>query len=42
MFSFNLLVIVWRGRGGVYFKLEVQGQGGGRILDVDIQVGGGS
>ena len=29
------------GGGGVQLKLDVQGQGGGRILDVDWQGGGG-
>ena len=33
MFSFNWLVVIWR--GGCRLKLDVQGQGGGRILDVD-------
>ena len=35
MFSFNWLVIIWR--GGVRLKLDVQGQGSGRILGVDQQ-----
>ena len=40
MFSFNWLVIIWRGEGkeggGMYYlKKDVQGQGGGRILVVD-------
>ena len=39
MFSFNWLFIIWRaggaGGGGVRLKLDVQGQGGERILDVD-------
>ena len=30
-----------RGGGGVRLKLDVQGQGGGRILDVDGQRGWG-
>ena len=34
-FSFNRLIIIWR-EGEVRLKLDVQGQGGGRILDVDI------
>ena len=44
MFSFNWLVIIWRrGEGvGIRLRLDVQGQGGGRILDVDGQGGGGS
>ena len=39
MFSFNLLIINWR--GGVRLKLDVQDQGGARILVVDRQGGGG-
>ena len=35
MFSFNWLVIIWRGR--ILLKLDVQGHGGGRISDVDGQ-----
>ena len=35
MFSFNWLIIIWRAE--VRLKLDVQGQGGGRILDVDGQ-----
>ena len=47
IFPFNWLVIIWRvgkGGGGKGFrlKLDVQGQGGGIILDVDAQEGGGS
>ena len=48
MFSFNWLVIIWRDeaggewKGGGRLKLDVQGQGGGRILDVDEQGGWGS
>ena len=34
MFSFNWLVIIWTEEGGIRLKLDVQGQGGGRILDV--------
>ena len=34
MFFFNVLVIIWR-VGVVYLKLDVQGQGGRRILDLD-------
>ena len=41
MFSFNLLVIIWKEGGGARLKLNVQGQGGGRILDADGQVGWG-
>ena len=37
MLSFNWLVIIWR--EGVRLKLDVQGQGGGRILDLDGQRG---
>ena len=40
MFPFNWLVIIWRG-GGVRLKLDVQGQEGGKILDVAGQVGWG-
>ena len=40
VFSFNWLVIIWRGRE-VRLKLDVQDQGGRRILDVDEQGGGG-
>ena len=40
MFSVNWLVIIWSGGGEVCLKLDVQGQEGGRILDVDGQVGG--
>ena len=40
MFSFNWLVIIWRGKG-VRLELDVQGQGGGRILDVVGQGGWG-
>ena len=39
MFVFNWLGIIWR--GGVHLKLVVQGQGGGRILYVIRQGGGG-
>ena len=39
-FSLNCLVIVWKGEGRGPF--DVQGQRGGRILDVDGQEGGGS
>ena len=35
MFSFNGLAIIWR--EDACLKLDVQGQGGGRILDVDRQ-----
>ena len=45
MFSFNWLFIIWRagggGGGGVRLKLDVQGQGGERILDVDRRGGAG-
>ena len=41
MFPFNWLVIIWRG-GGVCEKLDIQGQRGGRNLDVPGQVGGES
>ena len=41
MFSFNWLVIIWREGRGVSLKLDVQGQRGGRILDVDGQSGWG-
>ena len=37
-FLFNCLVIIWRGRG-FRLKLDVQGQGVGRILDVAGQGG---
>ena len=37
MFSFNWLVIIWREGGEVHLKLDVQGQVGRRILDVDGQ-----
>ena len=40
MFCINLLVIIWRERG-VRLKLDVQSQGGERILDVDEQGGYG-
>ena len=40
MFSLNWLVIIWR--GGRPFKLDVQGQGDGIMLDVDGQGGWGS
>ena len=43
-FSFNWLFIIWRaggGGGGVRLKLDVQGQGGERILDVDRRGGAG-
>ena len=40
MFSFNWLVIIWRGESRL--KLDFQGHGGGKILDVDGQGGGGS
>ena len=33
MFSLNWLAIIWRG-GGIRLKLDVQGEGGGRILNV--------
>ena len=37
MFYFNWLVIIWRGgRGEVRLKLDVQGQGSRRNLDVDL------
>ena len=39
MFSFNWLIIIWR--GGFRLKLDVQGQGVGRISDVDGQGQGG-
>ena len=39
MFSVNWLVIIWSGGGEVCLKLDVQGQEGGRILDVDGQGG---
>ena len=32
----------FRGNRGFYLKLDVQGQGGGRILDVDRKWGEGS
>ena len=33
-------IVCWRGRGlGVRLKLDVQGQGGGKVLDVDGQRG---
>ena len=38
MFSFNWLIIIWTG-AGVRLKLDIQVQGGGRILDVDGQNG---
>ena len=41
MLSFNWLVVIWRKREGVRLKLDVQSQGGGRILDVDRQGCGG-
>ena len=40
MFPFNWLVIIWR--GGVHLELDIQGQGGGKLLDVDWQGGRGS
>ena len=43
MFPFNWLVITENGRvRGFRLKLDVQGQGDGRILDVAGQGGGGS
>ena len=39
MFSLSWLDIIWR--GGVRLKLYLQGQGGGRILEVDGRGGGG-
>ena len=42
MFSFNCLVIICRGRASVYLRLDVQGQGSGRILNVAAQGVGGS
>ena len=33
MCSFNSLVIIWR-EGGIRLNVDVQGQGGGRMLDV--------
>ena len=43
MFPFNWLVITENGRvRGFRLKLDVQGQGDGRILDVAGQEGGGS
>ena len=39
LFSFNGLTIIWR--EGARLKLDVQGQGGGGILDVDGQRGWG-
>ena len=41
MFSVNWLVIIWSGGGEICLKLDVQGQEGGRILDVDGQGGWG-
>ena len=40
MFPSNRLVIIWRG-GGVCLKSDVQGRGGGRILDEAGQGGRG-
>ena len=34
MFSFNWLVIIWRRGRGVHLKLDVQSQGGWRILKI--------
>ena len=34
-------IIIWRGRRGDNLKLDVQGQGGDKILGVDGQGGGG-
>ena len=41
MFPLNWLAIIWRG-GGIRLKLDVQGEGGGRILDVAGKGGWGS
>ena len=43
MFPFNWMIIVWRGveEGRARLKLDVQGQGGGRILDLAWTVGVG-
>ena len=41
MFSLNWLVIIWR-KGELCLELDVQGQRGGRILDVDEPGGEGS
>ena len=38
MFSFNWLVSIWR-KGDVCLKLDIKGQGDGRILDIDGQGG---
>ena len=44
MFSVDGVVIIWRERsgGGICLKLDVQVQGGGRILDVAEQGGWGA
>ena len=41
MFPFTWLVVICRREGSVRLKLDIQGRGGGRMLGVDGQGGGG-